>query len=180
MSIPKKVISFLEKAKIKYEPIKHRIVYTAYDKAQTLKVKPNVIGKTLVLKIDPAGSRRSGTYGASKDLVFALIPGNKNLDKNKFKKTINEWRKKAGLGAIKKMNFISERVMKNKFKGIKLGAIPPFGAIWKLPTFIDGELLKNPKIIVGVGDYNRSIKISPANLKKLMPDLVVGSFGKPR
>ena len=117
-------------------------------------------------------------YGASKDLLFALIPGNKNLDKNKFKKTINEWRKKAGLRAIKNIDFISERVMKNKFKGVKLGAIPPFGAIWKLPTFIDRALLKNQKIIVGAGDYNWSIKISPNNLKKLLPDLVIGNFAK--
>ena len=190
MAIPKNVISFLEKAKIKYEPIKHRIVYTTYDKARTLKVKPNVIGKTLVLKIDPAGKQAS--YRAGKDLVFALIPGNKNLDKNKFKKTINEWRKKTGLrtikqtsrfapcncSAIKNIDFISEKVMKNKFKGVKLGAIPPFGPIWKLPTFIDRELLKNPKIIVGAGDYNWSIRITPSNFKKVMPELAVGNFSK--
>jgi len=66
-------IDFLEKAKVKYELIKHRKVFTAQDKAATLKVKPNIIGKTLVLKID-------------KRISVVLIPANKNLDKNKFKK----------------------------------------------------------------------------------------------
>ena len=71
MPIFKKLIKFLEENKIKYESVKHRTVYTAQDKAATLKVKPNIIGKTLVLKLD-------------KRISVVLIPANKNLDKNKF------------------------------------------------------------------------------------------------
>ena len=67
-------IDFLEKAKVKYELIKHRQVFTAQDKAATLKVKPNIIGKTLVLKI-------------GKRISVVLIPANKNLDKISLKKS---------------------------------------------------------------------------------------------
>ena len=35
--IPGKIIKFLEKGKVKYEILKHRTVYTAFDKAKTLK-----------------------------------------------------------------------------------------------------------------------------------------------
>jgi len=157
MAIAKKITDFLDKNKIKYEKISHRTVYTAYDKAVTLKVKPNIIGKTLILKIDG-------------DLAIVLIPGNKNLDKNKFKK----------LAKAKKVDFVSETVMKNKFKGVKIGAIPPFGNLWKLQTFIDKTLTNQPKIIVSGGDYNWSIKITPAVLKKTTPDLMAGSFSKSR
>ena len=155
MAIPQKIIKFLEKAKVKHELIEHRTVYTAYDKAATLKVNPKVVGKTLVLRTD-------------KKLVLVLIPGNKNLDINKFKKTAK----------TKRAGFISEREMKDKFKGVKIGAIPPFGSLWKLPTFADKSLLKESKIIISAGDYNWSIKISPSNFKKLIPDLVIGNFSK--
>ena len=67
MKIPAKIVKFLDSKKIKYEIVEHKTVYTAYDKAATLKIKPNVIGKTLVLK-------------ASGGLVMVLVPGNKNLD----------------------------------------------------------------------------------------------------
>jgi Ala-tRNA(Pro) deacylase len=157
MPIAKKIIEFLDKNKIKYEKISHRKVFTAYDKAATLRVKPSMIGKTLILKING-------------DLVITLIPGNRNLDKNKFKK----------LAKTKRVDFISEKLMKNKFKGVKIGAIPPFGNLWKLQTFIDRNLTNQPKIIVSGGDYNWSIKINPAVLKKTTPDLVAGSFSKPR
>jgi len=83
MPVPSKIIKYLDLSRVKYERIEHKTVYTAYDKVATLKVKPNVIGKTLVLKID-------------NELAMVLIPGNKNLDKNKF-------------------------------KVVKVGAVPPFG-----------------------------------------------------
>jgi len=162
-------IDFLEKAKVKYELIKHRQVFTAQDKAATLKVKPNIIGKTLVLKID-------------KRISVVLIPANKNLDKNKFKKVA-----KALPTAclpdrqgrqVKNLDFVSERIMKNQLKGVKVGAIPPFGNLWDFSTFVDKSLTLQPKIIVNSGDHNWSIKISPAVFKKLIPDLIIGNFSK--
>ena len=165
MPIPKKVINFLEKNKVKYEIIEHRTVYTAFDKTRTLKIKPNITGKTLVLKTD-------------RDLAVVLIPANKNLDKNKLKKIINIWRKRQDMKAVKKIDFASERLMKNKLKGIKMGAVPPFGSLFKLPTFINKSLLNQPKIILNSGHYNSSIKIKASLLKKLMPDLITGSFAK--
>lgn len=157
MAIPQKVIKFLDRAKVRYEPVKHRTVYTAYDKAATSRVPPKIVGKTLVLSL-------------AKQLALVLIPANKNLDKNKLKKAAK----------AKKVDFVSERIIKNKLKGVKVGAIPPFGSLWKLQTFVDRTLLKAPKIIVNAGDYNWSIKISGASLKKLVPDLVAGAFGKAR
>lgn len=182
MPIPQKVIKFLKKARVKYEPVEHRTVYTAYDKAATLKVPQKIIGKTLILKLD-------------KIPVLVLIPANKNLDINKLRKVVK----------AKKLNFISEKIIKNKLKGAKVGAIPPFGNLWGLPTFVDRTLLKERKIIINGGDYNWSIKINPSNFKKLIagrrilarfsfrkpnfatraeislqeiPDLVIGNFSK--
>jgi len=155
MPIPKKIINFLKKNKIKYEPIEHRIVYTAFDKAATLKVPQKIVGKTLVVKLD-------------KNPAIVLIPANKNLDKEKIKK----------IAKAKKIDFLKEAWMKKNLKGVKLGAIPPFGSLWRLKTFIDRSLINQPKIIINGGSYNWSIKITPANSKKLIPDLVIGSFGK--
>lgn len=68
--------------------------------------------------------------------------------------------------------------MKKNLKGVKVGAIPAFGNLFKLPTFVEKSLLRNPKIILNSGDYNFSIKISSINFKKLIPGLITGSFGK--
>ena len=185
MAIPKKVINFLEKGKVKYEAIGHRTVYTAFDKAKTLKISEKMVGKTLVLKMNPVGSRRL-SFGASGKLAVVLIPANKKLDKGKIKKFVK----------TKKIEFASERLIKNKLKarlpryakhcgqGVKVGAIPPFGLqpahhpTRKILTFIDKSLLKNPKIIVNGGNYNFSIKISSNQLKKILPDAIFGNFSE--
>jgi len=181
MAIPKKVINFLEKGKVKYEAIGHRTVYTAFDKAKTLKRGPlaggwrvgrspeKMVGKTLILKMDGK-------------LTVVLIPANKNLDLQKFKKLA-----KALPAAclpdrqgrqVKKIDFASERLIKNKFKGVKVGAIPPFGNLWGLRTFIDNFLMREKEIILNSGDYNFSIKISSNQLKKILPDAIFGNFSE--
>jgi len=157
MAIPVKVLKFLEKSGVKYETIKHRTVYTAYDKAATLKVNLKIIGKTLLLSLD-------------KNPAVILIPANKDLDKNKLKKATK----------AKKIDFLSERVIKNKLRGVKIGAVPPFGNFWKTGTFVDRSLLKAPKIYINSGDNRWSLKISGSSFKKLIPDLVCGSFSKPK
>ncbi len=155
MEISQKIIKFLEKGKIKYQPIKHKTVYTAYDKAKTLKVLEKTIGKTLIVKLD-------------KKPALILISANKNLEKEKLKK----------LAKVKKIDFLKENWMKKNLKGIKVGAISPFGNLWGLATFVDKTLFKESYIIVNGGNYNWSIKIKSSDFKKLMPDLIAGSFSK--
>lgn len=161
MPVSKKLIKLLEKNQVKYELLKHRTVYTAYDKAQTLKVPEKMVGKTLVLNFETQDK-------TGKKIALVLIPANKDFAKEKFQKTTK----------AKKVAFTKEAWMKKNLKGIKVGAVPPFGNLWKLPTFIDRALLSQSKIIVNGGDYNFSIKLGPAAIKKIIPDLVVGNFTK--
>lgn len=160
----KKIEKFLNENKIKYETVSHRKVFTAIDKAATLKIKPKLSGKTLVLKID-------------NDFVMALIPANKNLNKEALKKIINIQRKKLGSAVIKKIDFATEKQIKKVLKGAKIGAVIPFGSIWKKTIFIDKIFFKEQKIFINSGDYFQSLKISPKIFQKLQ-DCFSGSFSK--
>lgn len=155
MPIALKVLNFVKDSKC--ETIEHKTVYTAHDKAATLKLPEKIVGKTVVLKLD-------------KEIGLALIPAHRNLDKNKIKK----------IAKVKKIDFASEIIIKNRLKGAKPGAVPPFGLIWKIPTFIDSPLLKAKKIVVNSGQHNFSFRISGAGLKRLMPDLIKGNFSQAR
>lgn len=166
MPIQKSLLSFLEKNKVKYEIIKHRVVYTALDKAATLKLKPLQVAKTIIVSLD------------KKERVLAIIPANKNLDKKKLLGLINKHRQKSRMAAFKKIDFADEKWMKKNIKGVKVGATPPFGALYKLPAFIDNSLTKEAKIIVNAGDYQNSLRISPAALIKTDKTIVKGSFSQ--
>jgi prolyl-tRNA editing enzyme YbaK/EbsC (Cys-tRNA(Pro) deacylase) len=166
MSIPKSILNFLDKNKIKYEILKHRIVYTAYDKAATLGLKPQQVAKTVIVNLD------------KKEHALGLIPANKNLDKKKLLALINKQRQKIKQPNFKKIDFADEKWMKKALTGIKVGATPAFGIIYKLPTFVDNALAGQPKLIVNAGDYQNSLKIAPSAIFKLDKTIVKGSFSQ--
>ena len=113
----------MDKNGYKYEIIEHKTTFTAWDTAQTEKVKPQEVAKALVMAVD-------------KDVVIALLSSNRNLDKKKLLKTINDTRKKQGIKPCKKIDFAKEPWMKKAFKGIDVGATPPFSNLYNLPFFL--------------------------------------------
>jgi prolyl-tRNA editing enzyme YbaK/EbsC (Cys-tRNA(Pro) deacylase) len=159
--ISSKLASYLDKNNYKYEIIEHRTTYTAWDTAQTEKVKPQEVAKALVMIVD-------------KENIVALLPSNRNLDKKKLLKIINDGRKKLKLKPYKKIDFAKESWMKKNIPG-KLGAVAPFPGILKIDIFMDKLLSKNKKIYVGSGDYTVSIRIAVSQyLKNEKP--AVGGF----
>lgn len=163
MAISKSIHNYLEKNKYKYEIIEHKTTYTAWDKAQTEKVRPQEIAKTLVMKAD-------GEY------ILALVPSNRNLDKNKLLKLINVNKKKKGEKAAKKIDFAKEAWMKKNILG-KVGAVPSFKGLIKAEIYLDNLLGKNKKIQVGSGEYNSSIKVNTNQYLKI-ENPIKGSFSK--
>lgn len=144
MAIPKKIINYLEKNKIKFQKIAHKTVYTAYDLAQTLKEKLSRIAKTLVIKTD-------------KGYALLVLPASRLADLKKLKKFLK----------AKKIEIAREEVMKKFFK-IKPGTITPFATLHKkVPLFIDKALLKTKEILVSAGSYTDSLRIKVKDLLKL-------------
>lgn len=163
MAISKKIIQYLDDNKYKYEIVEHKTTYTAWDTAQTEKIKPQEVAKALVMKVDG-------------DYALAMLPANRNLDRQKLLKTINVLRKKIGGKACKKIDFAKEAWMKKNLPG-KVGATPPFAKILKINIFIDSLLAKNKRIYLGSGEYTLSIRVNTGQYLKIEQP-VKGSFSK--
>lgn len=163
MAISKKILKYLDEKKYRYSTIDHKTTFTAWDTAATEKVDPKTIAKTLILKTE-------------KDYLVAVLPGNRNLDKQKLLKIINAKRKKEGLKAYKKLDFAKEAWMKKNLPG-KVGATPPFEGILNLEIFADNLLLKNKKIYVGTGEYTSSFLVGVAEYIK-KEGIIKGNFSK--
>lgn len=153
MPIPKKILDYLDKNKIKYEILKHKTVYTAYDLANTLKKKLSEIAKTLVVKTD-------------KEYYLVVVPAHYRLDLGKLKKVLK----------AKKIEIARENVMQKVFK-VKPGAITPFGTIHKVGVVIDQALVKTQNVIMGAGSFTESLHLKIKDFLKL-EEPIKGSFGK--
>jgi len=161
----KKLLNKLDESKIKYKVVEHRKVYTTFDAAQTQKIKPQQVAKTLLVKGDS-------------NFYFAIIPGNRNLDAQKLKAVVNKYLVQQEGEKVKKLSIANETQIKRNFTK-KMGALPPFGSLYKCQTFADKLLLKNSKINLNAGSFTKSLEITPAQYKKF-ENPIEGSFSKAR
>ncbi len=148
----KKLINKLDKEGIKYKILQHKKVYTTFDSAQTQKIDIKSVGKTLLLKTD-------------NKFVFAVIPGNKRLDMVKFKKALNKYLEQMKEKKVKSIKIASEGQIKNNITK-KIGALPPFGSLFKAVTFCDKAMMRLKKINLNAGSFIDSLEITPAQYKK--------------
>ncbi len=154
MALLKQIEKYLKDKKVKYEILAHKTVYTAMDKAKTLKYDPKAVIKSCFIKIGP------------KNYAIGLISADKIIDFKKIKKAVEKWLKKQGIKLIPKISFADEKWMKKNLLG-KVGANPPFGELYKLPTFIDSVLFKNKKLVMNIGEYEKSLEMKIKDFKKL-------------
>lgn len=153
MPIPKKLLNHLDKNKIKYEILKHKKVFTAYDLAQTMKKKLQEIAKTLLVKVD-------------KKYYLVVLPAHYKLDLGKLKKALK----------AKKVEIAKEKDMQTKFN-VKPGAMTPFGPIHKLEVFVDKSLIKVQQAIFQAGSFTESLKMKVKDFLKTV-EAKTGDFSK--
>lgn len=139
--IPKSIQKYFEKIGISPDAIVHKKVFTAYDLAQTTKMKLEGIAKTILVKVEPH-------YGEAKSkFVIAVLPASHQMDFAKLKKFLK----------VKKVSIPKEGVMAKLYK-VKVGAMTAFGPIHKqTPVIIDKALMKSKKIIARSGSFTESL-----------------------
>lgn len=150
MPIAKKLINYLEKYKINFKQIEHRVVYTAYDTAQTLRKKLQEIAKTLLVKTE-------------KGYALIIVPASRMVDFRKLKKVLQ----------VKQVEIAREGTMKTLLK-IKPGALMPFSGLYRikkkgaehLPVYIDSTFVSVRKVIASAGTFTDSVEMSLKNFLK--------------
>lgn len=143
MAIPKKLLTSLDQSKVKYDVVKHRKVFTAYDLAQTTKSKLSTVAKTLLVKADL-------------NYILVSMPAHLRLDLIKLKKLLK----------AKKVSIVTERSMLSQLKA-KPGALIPFGSHYKIAAVVDRALLRAEKVLVGAGSFTESLRLKVKDWSKI-------------
>lgn len=150
-SVFDKIRQLLEQKNIPYQTYDHEAVYTSEQAAKVRGTKLEQGAKALIIFADDKP-------------VMAVLPANLKLDTAKFKKRfeINQLR-------MAKANEVL------KLTSVEVGAVPPFGNLFKLPLYVDNLLGENEEIVFNAGDHSKSIKIKYEDFIKLTGP-IVGEF----
>ncbi|HUW21839.1 MAG TPA: aspartate--tRNA(Asn) ligase [Candidatus Bathyarchaeia archaeon] len=135
-SLFKTLVRLLKDNQVKYQLYRHKPVYTSRQAAEARGTKIEQGAKALVVLAD-------------KKPVLAVFSAAGELDIPKFRKLLKVRELKlAQAGQVKQIT------------GVDVGAVPPFGSLLGLITYVDQDLAESKEIAFNAGSRSRSIKIA--------------------
>lgn len=145
-----KLIAFLDESGVKYETTQHRPTFTAQSMAAEEHESGKYVAKPVIVKAD-------GKY------VMCVLAACHKVDLSALK---------SQLGA-KSLDLAEEKEIGELFGDCQLGAEPPFGNLYDLPTVIDKALEQDDHIIFQAGSHEQAIRMSMADYQKLVKPKVL-------
>lgn len=100
-------------------------------------------------------------YRADGQPVLLVLPASRRVDARAFKRAFG----------VKNLALISPEELRQQ-TGLEVGAVPPFGNLLDLPTYVDERLLSLPCISFNAGSRSTSIIMSPADFQRLVQPTV--------
>jgi Ala-tRNA(Pro) deacylase len=136
MEMPKRLLDCLNQNKVQYEVLHHPEAVTAQRIAQAEHVKGGHHAKVVMIK---SGDQH----------LMMVLPADHQIDLEKVEKAIG-----SGVSLDK------EQELKSLFPDCITGAMPPFGNLYGLPTYVDKNLAERDYIVFEAGTHTAAIKIS--------------------
>jgi Ala-tRNA(Pro) deacylase len=144
MKIPTQLIDCLNENKVHYEILHHPKAVTAQRTAQAEHVKGRHHAKVVMIK---SGDQR----------LMVALPADHQIDLEKVGKVIG-----------KTASLDSEKEFKSLFPDCAIGAMPPFGNLYGLPTYVDKRLAEQDYIVFEAGTHTDAVKMSYRDYEKIV------------
>ena len=145
-----RVIELLDKSAVNYEITEHLPAFTAQQMAAAEHEPGKYVAKPVIVKAD-------GKY------IMCVLAACYKIDLGALKKQ---------LGA-KEIELAQEKEIGGIFDDCELGAEPPFGNLYNLPTIIDKALEKDDHITFQAGTHEKAIHMSMDDYRKLVEPKVL-------
>ena len=148
------VIEFLDKSKVKYKVTKHKAAFTAQQMAAEVHEPGKYVAKPVIVKVDG-------------DYVMCVLPACYNADLKALKKQLK----------AKSVELAKEKELGKLFGDCELGAEPPFGNLYGLPTIMDKTLEADDHIMFQCGTHKKAMRMSMSDYRRLVEPKIL-EFGR--
>jgi Ala-tRNA(Pro) deacylase len=78
------------------------------------------------------------------------------------------------------MYLATEAEFKNRFPDCEIGAMPPFGNLYGMKTYVSQSLTEDEQITFNAGSHSEAITMSYADYARLVAPIVVSFTDRPR
>ena len=144
MEIPKQLVDCLNQNNVQYEILHHSEAVTAQRIAQAEHVKGRHQAKVVMLK---SGDQH----------LMVVLAADHHIDLEKVERVLG-----------KTVSLDRENEFKSLFPDSAIGAMPPFGNLYGLPTYVDKHLAEQDYIVFEAGTHTDAIKMSYSDYEKIV------------
>jgi len=133
----KKLLDYLDKHQIRYVSMHHSSAYTAQEVAASAHVHGGDFAKTVIVKCDG-------------ELAMAVLPAPERIDTELLQSA----------SGSKRVELATENEFKDRFVECEVGAMPPFGNLFGMETYLEEEMINNDRIIFNAGSHTELVQLS--------------------
>lgn len=145
MTLSRKLVEHMNREGIQYDILPHTVTYTAQETAASIHTAGREVAKAVIL-----------TDG--RQYAMAVIEAPQHLDLGKF----------ARVSGMDQPRLATEAEIRNLFPDCEVGAMPPFGFLYGIPTWVDANLDKDEHISFDGGSHYEVMRISYGDFKNLV------------
>ena len=138
-----KIKDFLDDKKVKYVSITHSLVYTAQEIAASAHIRGKGLAKTVLVKVDGK-------------MAMTVLPASYKVDFDMLKEAL-------GSDDVRLSN---EQEFKDRFPGCEVGAMPPFGNLYDMETYVAASLVEDEEIAFNAGTHKELIRMEYSDFEK--------------
>ena len=146
----KRLKEYLDEKEIKYVSIKHSISYTAQEIAASAHIKGKELAKTVLVKADGK-------------MIMAVLPASHRVDFEALKFAMG----------VEKIRLANEQEFKDKFPECEVGAMPPFGNLYNIETFVAESLTEDEEIAFNAGTHTELIQMDYLDFERIVQPKII-------
>jgi len=144
MEVPSRLIECLNENKVRYDVLQHPQAVSAQRIAQAEHVKGRHHAKVVIVK-------------SGEEHLMMVLPADHHIDLEKIETAVG-----------KSVSLDREQEFKSLFPDCVTGAMPPFGNLYGLPTYVDQSLAEQDYIVFEAGTHTDAIKMSYRDYEKIV------------
>lgn len=145
MAVSLRLRKCLDEYKVPYQVLRHHRCFTSSEIAQALHVPGKHLAKVVVVK---AGGRQH----------MAVLPANFQVDLEAFAEAVG----------AERAELATEEELRETFTDCEVGAMPPFGNLYGLPTWVDRTLTGDDRIVFEAGSHEEAVKLAYEDFARIV------------
>jgi len=145
-----KLKEFLDRHQVKYVRIIHSAAYTAQEIAASAHIPGRELAKTVMIKVDG-------------QMAMAVLPASSRVDMELLREALG----------TRHVALATEYEFSDRFPGCETGAMPPFGNLFGMNTYVAESLTEDEQIAFNAGSHTELIQLDYADFQELVQPIAI-------